>query len=118
MAGYLYQGQGVLCRTRPWRCDRARYTLLITFEVTAKKRPRREPHEMPMTVGERIRRRRSELGLTQDGLAQKAVISKSFLSDVENGKRSIGAETLLDLGHSMEVSLDYLMTGEVSEDRP
>jgi transcriptional regulator with XRE-family HTH domain len=69
------------------------------------------------TVGERIKRRRTELGLTQDELAQKAGISKSFLSDLENGKRSIGAETLLDLGRAMKVSLDFLMIGEESEGR-
>lgn len=69
---------------------------------------------MPTTVGERVKRRRTELALTQDELAQKAGISKSFLSDLENGKRSIGAETLLDLGRAMSVSLDFLMTGEES----
>ena len=50
-----------------------------------------------MALGERIKARRIELGWTQDVLAQKAGISKGFLSDVENGKRSIGAETLLDI---------------------
>ncbi len=68
-------------------------------------------------VGKRIRIRRTELGWTQDALAQKAGISKSFLSDLENGKRSIGAETLLDLGRSLGVSLDYLMTGDVTGDQ-
>lgn len=70
---------------------------------------------MPSSIGERIRHRRTELGLTQDDLSQKAGISKSFLSDVENGKRSIGAETLYDLGRAMAVSLDYLMSGEGEE---
>src|SRR5207244_3041713 len=37
--------------------------------------------------------------------------------DLENGKRSVGAETLLDLGRAMGVSLDFLMTGEESQDR-
>lgn len=69
------------------------------------------------TVGERVRNRRVELGLSQDALAEKAGISKSFLSDLENGRRSIGAETLLDLGRAMGVSLDFLMTGEASEDQ-
>jgi transcriptional regulator with XRE-family HTH domain len=68
-------------------------------------------------VGERVKTRRLELGLSQDALAEKAGISKSFLSDLENNRRSIGAETLLDLGRAMEVSLDYLMTGEASEDQ-
>ena len=55
------------------------------------------------TVGERVKLRRAELGLTQEALAEKAGISKSFLSDLENGRRSIGAETLLDLGRAMGV---------------
>jgi y4mF family transcriptional regulator len=66
------------------------------------------------TVGNRIKTRRAELGWTQDQLAEKAGISKSFVSDVENGKRSIGAETLLDVGRALGVSLDFLMTGKGS----
>lgn len=68
-------------------------------------------------VGERIKKRRQELGWTQDQLAQKAGISKSFLSDLENGKRSVGAENLLDIARALGVSLDFLMTGEASQDR-
>lgn len=89
----------------------------ISLEVTLQPgMPIREPHAMPTTVGERVRRLRTDRGLTQDDLAQKAGISKGFLSDLENGKRSIGAETLLDLGRAMGVSLDFLMTGEDSTD--
>ena len=69
------------------------------------------------TVGDRVKHRRLELGLSQDALAQRAGISKSFLSDLETGKRSVGAETLLDLGRAMGVSLDLLMTGEESGDQ-
>jgi transcriptional regulator with XRE-family HTH domain len=70
------------------------------------------------TVGERIRKRRLELGWTQDVLAEKAGISKSFLSDLENGKRSIGADKLLDLGRVLSLSLDFLMTGDEPETEP
>lgn len=68
-------------------------------------------------VGERIKNRRLELGWTQDQLSQKAGISKSFLSDLENGKRSVGADNLLDIARALGVSLDLLMTGEASKDR-
>ena len=67
------------------------------------------------TVGERIKVRRTELGWTQDVLAQKAGISKSFLSDLENSKRSLGADTLLNLGRALGRSSDFLMTGDESE---
>jgi transcriptional regulator with XRE-family HTH domain len=71
-----------------------------------------------MRLGERIKKRRIELNWTQDELCRRAKISKGFLSDVENGKRSIGAETLLDLARVLSLSLDYLMTGDPSETLP
>ena len=67
------------------------------------------------SVGERIKARRLELGWTQEELCRKANISTGFLSDVENGKRSIGAETLLDIARVLSLSLDYLMTGDPSQ---
>lgn len=69
------------------------------------------------TVGDRIKQRRIELGWTQDQLAQKAGISKSFLSDLENSKRSVSAHNLLDIARVLGVSLDFLMTGEASNDQ-
>lgn len=69
------------------------------------------------SVGERIKQRRLELGWTQDQLCTKAGLSKSFLSDLENGKRSISASNLLDVARTLGVSLDYLMTGQASQDQ-
>jgi transcriptional regulator with XRE-family HTH domain len=63
-------------------------------------------------VGERIRKRRLELGWTQDQLCQKAGISKGFLSDLENDKRNVSATNLLDIARALSLSLDYLMTGD------
>jgi transcriptional regulator with XRE-family HTH domain len=69
-------------------------------------------------VGDRIKKRRLELDWTQDQLCQRAGISKGFLSDLENGKRSVSAENLLDIARALSLSLDYLMTGKASEERP
>jgi len=69
------------------------------------------------TVGERIRSRREELGWKQDDLVTKAGISKSFLSDLENGKRNVGADKLLDIARALNVSLDFLMTGKASREQ-
>ena len=69
-------------------------------------------------VGERIRKRRVELGWTQDHLCQKAGISKGFLSDLEHDKRSVSAENLLEIARALSLSLDYLMTGTASQEQP
>ena len=67
--------------------------------------------------GERIKKRRQELGWTQDDLCKKAGISKGFLSDVENDKRNVSSENLLDIARALSVSLDYLMTGKASNEK-
>ena len=73
---------------------------------------------MSSSVGERIKQRRLEIGWTQDQLCTKAGLSKSFLSELENGKRSVSASNLLDIARALSVSLDYLMTGKASKETP
>jgi transcriptional regulator with XRE-family HTH domain len=70
------------------------------------------------SIGDRIKKRRLELGWTQDQLCTKAGISKGFLSDLENSKRSVSADNLLDIARALSLSLDYLMTGDASEPKP
>lgn len=66
------------------------------------------------TIGDRIREIRTGKGLTQDQLCEKAHISKGFLSDVENNKRNIGSQKLLEIANNLGASIDYLLTGESS----
>ena len=73
---------------------------------------------MSSSVGERIKKRRVELGWTQDQLCTKVGLSKSFLSELESGKRSVSATNLLNIAQTLSVSLDYLMTGTASEEPP
>jgi len=69
-----------------------------------------------MTVGERIKKRRLELGWTQETLCIKVGLSKSFLSELESGKRNVSAENLLTIAQVFGLSLDYLMTGKGSKE--
>lgn len=73
------------------------------------------PHERP---GDRIKALRTERKQTQEQLAKAARISVGFLSDVETGKSQIGADKLLDIAEALDVSLDYLMKGEVPQAAP
>jgi transcriptional regulator with XRE-family HTH domain len=68
------------------------------------------------TVGDKIRQIREKRGLTQDQLCQKANISKGFLSDVENGKRNISSQKLLDVANVLGASIDYLLKDELIEE--
>ena len=59
-----------------------------------------------MTVGERIRKKRQDLGWTQEILCGKVGLSKSFLSELESGKRNVSAENLYNIAQVFGVSLD------------
>jgi transcriptional regulator with XRE-family HTH domain len=63
-------------------------------------------------VGERIKAVREESGWTQEQLAERANISKSFLSDVERGERDFTSEYLLRIANALGASTDFLLRGE------
>ncbi len=69
--------------------------------------------DVPPTLGKRIADRRESKGWTQKELAQRAGISVTFLSEIENDRRGIGSETLLNIADALGASLDYLVRGEV-----
>ncbi len=60
-------------------------------------------------VGPRLRRVRTERGLTLTSVAASTGISKSTLSRLENGERRPSLELLLPLAHAYRVPLDDLV---------
>lgn len=66
------------------------------------------------TTGDRIKDIRTKKGMTQDQLCEKAHISKGFLSDIENDKRNIGSQKLLEIANALGASVDYLLKGKES----
>ena len=64
-------------------------------------------------IGKRIMDRRKKLGLTQEALAEKGEVTTQFVSYAESGKRAMRPENLLKISSALEVSADYLLTGEI-----
>ena len=64
-------------------------------------------------VGLRIMNRRKEMGLTQEALAEISDLTPQFVSYAETGKRAMRPENLMKLAYSLNVSTDYLLTGDI-----
>lgn len=62
-------------------------------------------------IGERVQRRRKTLGYTREHTAELANISVQFLFDIEKGKKSMTALTIVNLAEALSVSIDYLLLG-------
>lgn len=69
---------------------------------------------MPMTakeIGERIKKRRVELGLTQTDIKESTGISSGNMSDIERGNRFPSIPTLIQLCSILNCTSDYILTG-------
>ena len=64
-------------------------------------------------IGNRISKKRKQLNLTQEVLAEKMNVSVQMISNLERGNKSIKIENLLKLCEILNVSTDYILKGEL-----
>ncbi|MGH1377092.1 MAG: helix-turn-helix domain-containing protein [Alphaproteobacteria bacterium] len=64
-----------------------------------------------MTIGDRIREKRKLKDWTLEYLAEKISSSKSYVWEIENNKKSISAEKLMNIAKALETTTDYLLGG-------
>lgn len=67
------------------------------------------------TLGDRVAMLRRKQDLTQRQLADRAGISPTFVSDIENDKRNVSSTVLWQIAEALGASLDYLMKGKTKE---
>ena len=58
-----------------------------------------------LKVGQRIKELRTKLGISQEALANRADIDRTYVTDVENGRRNIAIENLEKLILALDVSI-------------
>ncbi len=64
-------------------------------------------------IGMRIAKRRSQLGMKQNVLADKIGISNNYLSSIEHGKSNLSLEILIDICSILRITPDYLLLGNM-----
>lgn len=67
----------------------------------------------PATVvfGQRVRARRVELGLSQETLAQRAGLHRTYVGSLERGERNVALINILRLGRALGVDSGSLISG-------
>lgn len=66
-----------------------------------------------LQIGQRISERRKKIGFTQETLAEKVDVTPQFVSYAESGKRAMRPEKLLMIARTLNVSTNYLLTGNI-----
>ena len=64
--------------------------------------------EVRSKLGESIRKTRIELGLTQRELAGRAGINRTYLIDVEEGRRNIAVDNFLEIALALDTTISSL----------
>jgi transcriptional regulator with XRE-family HTH domain len=68
------------------------------------------PEEALKALGEAIRARRDEIdGLSQEGLADRAGMHRTYVSEIERGLRNPSYRNLVKLAAALEVPLSELV---------
>jgi len=65
-----------------------------------------------MSIGQRIRKRRQDMKLTQEGLAKALGVTSQHISAIEQNKRAPSLTSLAKLAEELGVSIDYIVTGK------
>ena len=68
-------------------------------------------------MGKRIKMKRRELKLTQEGLSEILGVSVKHMSEVERGIAGLSIENLISLSSVFDVSIDYLIKGDMKNDK-
>jgi len=61
--------------------------------------------DIKLKVGQRIRELRKKLKLSQEALAYKAEVDRTYMTDVENGRRNVSVEILEKIIGALDVSI-------------
>lgn len=65
-----------------------------------------------MYIGQEIKRRREELGLSQKDLAVKTNIPKAAVARIENGQRVVPTKACLAIADALHCTVDQLLRGK------
>jgi transcriptional regulator with XRE-family HTH domain len=60
-------------------------------------------------VGAAIRQRRIELGLSQEALASRASLHRTYVGSVERGERNVSLDNLLRIAKALTTSVSHLV---------
>jgi transcriptional regulator with XRE-family HTH domain len=56
------------------------------------------------SFGMAVKRRRLSLGLTQEDLAEKSGLHRTYISSLENGQRNIALSNIIRLAKALDIS--------------
>jgi transcriptional regulator with XRE-family HTH domain len=67
--------------------------------------------QLLLKIGKRVRNLRTDRGWSQEELADRSGVNRSYMSRVELGKSDVSLSVLHKIARTLEISLAELLTG-------
>jgi CheY-like chemotaxis protein len=77
-------------------------SVLICFQMSRS--------DVKVIFGKAVKRQRSELGISQEELADRAGLHRTYISDIERGARNVSLESIRKLAQALELSVATLFS--------
>ena len=61
--------------------------------------------------GQTVRKRRMEMNLSQEALAERANLHRTYVADIERGVRNVSLKNIEKLARALDLSISGLCTG-------
>ena len=72
-----------------------------------------ENTDIELRFGKEVRELRLKLGLTQDELAAQAGLHRTYISDIERGRRNVSLQSIERIAQALNVSISCLFGATV-----
>ena len=67
-------------------------------------------------MGQRLKKRRKEMNMTQEQLSDRLNISIKHYSEVERGITGLSVENIIKISNVLGISIDYILKGEAEKE--
>lgn len=68
-----------------------------------------------LQIGKRIKQCRIRQNLTQEDLAEKIDLAPHYIYEIERGSKTMSMFTLYKISNALNISADYILTGNTKE---
>lgn len=72
-----------------------------------------DPTAVRHTLAKNVRRKRNELGISQESLADKAGLHRTYVGGIERGERNVSVDNIEKIARALGVHTSFLLKEEV-----
>jgi len=74
-------------------------------------------NQILLAFGQAIRKRRLEIGLSQEAFAEKSHLHRTYIGGIERGKRNVALLNMIQIAQALEITSEQLMA-KISDNLP